>query len=443
MKYTIEKLQEIVKNRGGQCLSKKIMDYHDKLQWQCKNHHIWSASLASIVYTKSWCPICAGNTKLTIKQMQKIAEKRGGKCLSKKYINGGTKLLWQCKERHQWKSVPESIKAGSWCPICGRKKSDKNRRKYTIEKLQKIAKERGGECLAKKYKNDRIKLKWCCKDNHEWTASARNIIHNKTWCPYCIGMYKTIEDMQKIARKRGGKCLSETYKDANSRLMWQCHHSHIWEAIPNSIRRGSWCPQCRTYMIEEKCRYILEYLTDEKFPKDRKTIGDELDGYCEKLNLAFERQGEGHYFLNAFFHKNDPKKLQKIQANDRRKAKKCQKLGTGLIVVGIEIEEDNLLNYLIAQLQSFSIPIKNDPQKFNFENFWISINKLEEARKIAQKQSGECLSKEYFNAVTPLLWKCHCGHEWKAILNNIKKGHWCPRWQSHRHELKRQTDLSR
>jgi len=56
MKYTIEKLQEIVKNRGGQCLSKKIMDYHDKLQWQCKNHHIWSASLASIVYTKSWCP---------------------------------------------------------------------------------------------------------------------------------------------------------------------------------------------------------------------------------------------------------------------------------------------------------------------------------------------------------------------------------------------------
>lgn len=58
--------------------------------------------------------------------MQELAKSRGGKCLSDKYINNRTKLRWQCNEGHIWKSTPNSIKNGSWCPICSRRKSNKD-----------------------------------------------------------------------------------------------------------------------------------------------------------------------------------------------------------------------------------------------------------------------------------------------------------------------------
>ncbi|MCP4898302.1 MAG: hypothetical protein GY906_15115, partial [bacterium] len=40
----------------------------------------------------------------------------GGKCLSDTYINTHTKLLWECKQGHQWEAKPSNIKSGRWCP---------------------------------------------------------------------------------------------------------------------------------------------------------------------------------------------------------------------------------------------------------------------------------------------------------------------------------------
>ena len=60
--------------------------------------------------------------KLSIEDMQEIARKRKGKCLSDKYINNKTKLEWKCLNGHKWKAIPESIKSGNrWCPVCARK----------------------------------------------------------------------------------------------------------------------------------------------------------------------------------------------------------------------------------------------------------------------------------------------------------------------------------
>jgi len=50
--------------------------------------------------------------------MQNIAKLKGGKCLSDKYINGRTKLLWKCNNNHIWKASPSYIKSGAWCPKC-------------------------------------------------------------------------------------------------------------------------------------------------------------------------------------------------------------------------------------------------------------------------------------------------------------------------------------
>ena len=50
--------------------------------------------------------------KLTIEQMQALAKKRGGECLSTTYVNKRTKLLWRCLEGHEWEATQRLLRQG-------------------------------------------------------------------------------------------------------------------------------------------------------------------------------------------------------------------------------------------------------------------------------------------------------------------------------------------
>jgi hypothetical protein len=122
--------------------------------------------------------------KSTLKEMQDIAKTMDGKCLSKKYVNSHIKLRWKCKKGHVWEAIPSNIKQGHWCPKCKNTKIGDSLR-LNIEEMQDIAKERGGECLSKKYTNSWTKLRWRCKEGHVWKSTPNNIKHQGSWCPIC------------------------------------------------------------------------------------------------------------------------------------------------------------------------------------------------------------------------------------------------------------------
>lgn len=67
-------------------------------------------------------------TKYTIQFFKDYAANKNGACLSNEYINGETKLLWECEESHQWEAQPKKILEGSWCPEC----AIENNRKYHV-----------------------------------------------------------------------------------------------------------------------------------------------------------------------------------------------------------------------------------------------------------------------------------------------------------------------
>jgi len=106
--------------------------------------------------------------RYTIEDMQELAVLRGGRCLSKEYWNNQTKLSWKCEEGHSWDALPRIIVQGSWCPQCIKTK----RSSLLLEELQKIAASKGGKCLSDKYINSKTKLKWECKEGHIWKATS-------------------------------------------------------------------------------------------------------------------------------------------------------------------------------------------------------------------------------------------------------------------------------
>ena len=77
-----------------------------------------------------------------------------------------------------------------------------------LQKMDELAAERGGKCLSEKYVSASSKLTWECAEGHVWEA-ASHVVKRGRWCPQCAGLKSlTIEAMQEIAAKNGGRCLS-------------------------------------------------------------------------------------------------------------------------------------------------------------------------------------------------------------------------------------------
>jgi hypothetical protein len=195
-------------------------------------------------------------------RLQEIARRRGGQCLAREYVGNATPLPFVCSQGHRWFVRPQDVLAGSWCMKCARVAIGvKNR--LGIEEMRRLASARGGECLSATYTHATSKLRWRCgKCGNKWEATPMSV-RRGSWCPPCAyraGWEKrrtsgrpmqrkprlTIQDMQRVATARGGKCLSALYVNPFHKLRWECGVcGHAWEAAPSDVKnKGTWCPKC-------------------------------------------------------------------------------------------------------------------------------------------------------------------------------------------------------
>lgn len=294
---TIEDLQRLASRNGGMCLSNKYVKCTTKYVWQCQNGHVFEKSWTNINRSDGvWCKECS-RPSITLETLQKHALSKGGKCLSTKYINCKDKYLWECEHKHTWEAtwINVGYKNATWCPEC---------RNWTTEKFEKFAIEKGGKIICHVSSSGLdSRYVWECSDGHQWETKAGNIVFNGTWCKECQKL--TLQDCIDEAEKKGGKCLDTEYNNKRTIMNWECKNGHRFKLRLGAVRNNDrWCRLC--------------------------------------------------------FH---------------------------------------------------------DSQRHD-----ISV-----AHELARKNGGECLSTEYVNLVTPMVWRCNKGHEWKVAMAGIKsQGQWCP-----------------
>jgi len=168
--------------------------------------------------------------KFTIGDAQCIALERGGKCLSKKYVNIHDKLEWQCKCKFKWKASFNSVKQGSWCPKCGIKnRANKRKLKNGLGLAKNIAEAKSGKCLSCEYINNRTLILWECYNKHRWHASLSNIQKGR-WCPSCA-------QLQRV------KSLTNSYI---------LHH---WKTNEELICQASWEGKVVEYLNKNKINF--------------------------------------------------------------------------------------------------------------------------------------------------------------------------------------------
>jgi len=309
---TIDDANEIAYGRGGECLSLKYVS-GAKLKWKCNKGHVWKSLFASIK-REHWCPYCAGSI-VTLADMKKLAEGRKGKCLSDNYINGTTKLRWQCEKKHIWYTRPHNVKSGQWCPICGFERTVESQR-FSIDDAIKLGKERGGRCLSLSYYNARSKLKWECKKGHQWEATFASIFNHGSWCPVCS------------------------------------------QSISERVCRGIFELIFKKNFTKKRLAWMLNFETKRKL---------ELDGYCEELNLAFEYQGIQH-FKKMFWHKYEHT-LEKQKERDKLKRKLCAENNVRLIEVPYWIKYREMPNFIINECGKLGIDI---PSSLSLDVFSVN-----------------------------------------------------------------------
>lgn len=177
------------------------------LKWRCRLGHRWRA-MPTNVSKGSWCPRCAHRQRLTIGEMRALAVHRGGQCISDRYVNNETKLLWRCAA---WEAAPQWVRRGAWCPRCA------HVARLSLKDMAAIGASRGGRCLSAEYVNVDTPLPWECEAGHRWTATPHSIRTGK-WCSSCTHNRRLeLKEMEHLAQERGGKCLSARYINRASR----------------------------------------------------------------------------------------------------------------------------------------------------------------------------------------------------------------------------------
>jgi hypothetical protein len=243
----------------------------------------------------------------------------------------------------------------------------------------------------------------------------------------------TIQDMQKIAESRGGKCLSDSYIDSKTKLKWQCKEGHTWKANSGNIKSAKWCPICSAGLNERICRKFFETLFQKDFPRARpkwlmgsKGRSFELDGYCKDLELAFEYHGEQHYQLNKRFHERIP--FEQRKEYDRLKREFCRQNNVVLIEIPYTVKPADMQKYINSKCLEQDIH-PPETQLIDYKQFEgvYSPNLLEKTKNIAESKGGKCLSTKYIDSDTKLEYECKNGHRWFVRPSNIARGIWCPR----------------
>ena len=158
-------------------------------------------------------------------------------------------------------------------------------------------------------------------------------------------------------------------------MKWQCNKGHTWEAIFDSIKRGSWCPKCAKNIKGASQRLTMHNCNEAAKENKGKCLSYKYLNANTKMKWQCNK---GHIWEATYSNIYQGSWCPKCAKNKRLSIQYCY--------------------------------------------------------NIAKKNNGKCLSNEYINNYTKMKWQCNKGHIWEASLNSIQQKHWCPKCNTNKTE---------
>jgi len=390
----IEPCKQYAVERGGLCLSPDYVDIKKKLRWQCAEGHGWVADFDH-VKRGHWCPICAKerhrlrcvSERSGIEQCKEYAITKGGACLSVEYLNGHTKLRWQCANGHEWDAPWNSVQRGHWCNYCNI---------YLMEGMCRVIFETiYGRHFPKsrpfKRPESLLELDGYCKELN--LAFEYDGYQHRTGKIFgCQEIDSSIfeRDRQKNIQceERGIRLIrisdiETTRESVVDVIMRKLREKNISFPLPTEeILSKLRTPTDAVYRCVYDPRYLdrLREACEKHIDPTTGYRGRLVDaGWAGKTHTYEIVCEKGHHF------KARPDGIMS------KRGRWCPTCGRERIIAA------------------------NEPKKVG----------IERCKQYAVDKGGACLSTDYVNCRTKLHWRCMNGHEWYAVWTCVQSGHWC------------------
>jgi len=308
-------------------------------------------------------------TRLKVqKECLSAASRHNGKCLKIFRREGRWFARCKCDKGHVWSQKAYSLIKGQWCWECTHDSPRAN-----IEFMRKTAELRSGRCESNTWRGSSAKLKWSCALGHVWCATPNSILNGR-WCPECSAG------------------LSERICRAYFAAYFATDFPTAWPAwLVNSAGNRM-----------------------------------ELDGFSKRLGIAFEYQGHQHYKKVPHF-KSTSGGVIKQKKLDAEKRALCEKHGVVLICVPYTQKLSELPKFIFAECKRLGIKHKrkNLDMAVDLKSAY-SPSEIGKLREVAENRGGRLITSHYHGVHFKYKWECENNHEWEADGASVQRGAWCP-----------------
>jgi hypothetical protein len=188
-------------------------------------------------------------------------------------------------------------------------------RRLSIEDLQELALKRGGRLLSTHANGADTKHTWRCAQGHEFKQTPTDI-KGGHWCSKCArNRPLTVEDLRALARQKGWELLSQTSAGCQKDHLWECPKGHVVKKQPNNLRFSE-CRQCAAGRHASKGQLFVLRAAREALP-GREVICSELDAITPyELDVFIPSLRKAIEFDGVYFHAL-PKQRKRDLAKDR------------------------------------------------------------------------------------------------------------------------------
>lgn len=339
-----------------------------KIRLICDKKHIINIPISSLLNIESYiCKKCRGCDKHTIEEAKEIAKQRSGECLSDKYVNNVTNLLWKCHSGHEWPATLASvISAETWCPKC--------RINIGEEVTRTVFNAMFGVIF------DKIRPKWLNGlelDGYNETLKLAFEYNGQQHYKFSKLYYKTEDDLK--AQQTRDKQKNELCIKKKIKLI----------TVPYTVK---------FYDIQQ---YIIDL--------------------CQKNNITipFPKILDIATFKNLYISKSP----QMIKFEEKVK----EKGGKVIDKNPVYIHSRHKIQVECKRGHQWDISWDSlNQNKWCTKCPRKTKHTIKEMQELANNNNGVCLSTEYIGCSKKLLWKCNgCQKEWNAQPSNIINGFWC------------------
>ena len=352
----------IVNNKKQQTYVRFICNIHQKYGVQEK-------ALMDLKRLKNPCSYC-NHKMLKITFREEMAEINPDIEILSTYVNWDTKIKCRCKiDNIEWEANVSTLLNGCGCKLCGaRKLWDSRGRKTTDDFIKEMTLVDSNIEIIGNYNGSHELVKCRCKiDGREWESYACNLLNKSAGCPECAS--KRVREIEALSAQEVQDRVHLFYEhidiigeytNRNTPVECRCNiHNIVFMANPRTLlyNKGTGCPQCRQSLGEKKMQDVLLKMgyhinPQHTFPDCKYINLLRFDGYDKKYNVAFEYQGQQHYYPVDFSGKNDGSAEKEFKLNvirDNIKREYCQKNNIKLIEIPYW-EYDNMESFLRKEL---------------------------------------------------------------------------------------------